>query len=399
MPPIDPLPETDAPVFHSCVSNPMGCTVFPYQADANQEEQDEHRIDIMRTINPQQAYVQLDSKPSIPLDHHAPDWGCVYFGFVVHRVPGDLDALDSLPTFQCPSPNQVQHVAIKKLKRSVVDQYLKAGGHENPYKEVSRMQHYGDNVHVLGCIEALHDDTFLYIITPYCEYGSLRDVIPWQQSHMVAEDQVCAYFVQLLQVLEYLKRHGICHRDLSPDNIMIYQGRLVVTDLAMSFRISPPQEASAPHSGQAPAPVLVRPLGGYGKTAYVPPEVRRNLPFDPYTCDLWSSMVTVFNLLTGEILFEDSTQQNLKFVYFVLAHGCSRTPMNERTAELQIRHVRQLVPEAQASFQRMVHKVLQLSPEVLELLEGVLQVQPENRWNLARVQGCQWIQNYLQNQL
>jgi serine/threonine protein kinase len=376
----------------------MGCTVLHFQADAeermddaDQEVPEEYYVNVMRTMNPQQAYVQLDSKPSIPLDHHATDWGCVYFGFVVYRVPGDLDTPDSLPTFQCPSPNQVQHVAIKKLKRAVVDQYLKARGHENPYTEVSRMQQYGDNVHVLGCIEALHDDTFLYIISPYCEYGSLRDVISWEQSHMVPEDQVCAYFVQLLQVLEYLKRHGICHRDLSPDNIMIYQGRLVVADLAMSLRIPPPQD------GQAPT--LVRPLGGYGKTAFVSPEVRHNHPFDPYTCDLWSSMVTLFNLLTGEILYEDSTQQNLKFVYFILAHGCSRTPMNERTAELQGRHVRQLAPEAQASFQRMVCKVLQLSPEVLELLEGGLQVQPQHRWNLAQVQESQWVQNFLQRQL
>jgi serine/threonine protein kinase len=401
---IDPLPETYDPVFYNCVSHPIGCTVLLYEADAkermdvaydaDQKEEEGYRVNVMRTMNPQQAYVQLDSKPSIPLDHHAPDWGCVYFGFVVHRVPGDLDTLHGVFTFQCPYPNQVQHVAIKRLKRSVVDQYLKAGGHENPYKEVSRMQQYGDNVHVLGCIEALHDDTFLYIITPYCEYGSLLDVIPWEQSHMILEDQVCAHFVQLLQVLEYLQRHGICHRDLSLDNIMIYQGRLVVADLAMSFRIPLPQEASAPHGGQAPAPVLVRPLGGCGQTAYEPPEVRQNRPFDPYACDLWSSMVALFKSLTGEILYGDCTLQNLKFLFFVLAHGCSRTPMNELTEELQGRHVRQLAPEAQVSFQRMVHKMLQFSPEVLELLEGVLQVEPQNRWNLARVQDCQWIKNY-----
>jgi hypothetical protein len=204
----------------------------------------------------------------------------------VHRVQSNHDTPRGVLTFQCPPPNQVQLVAIKKLRRSVVDQ--QTGGHGNPYTDVAMRQQYGDNVHVLGCIEALQDDTFLYIISPYCEYGSLRDVIPLRQYDAVHEELVYAFFVQLLQVLEYLKRHGICHGDLSLDSIMVYQGQLVVADLAMSFR--PPQD------GQAPA--LVR----------------------------------------------------------------------------------------------------RLSPELLELLEGVLQEQPENRWNLARVHVCQWVRNYRQRQ-
>jgi serine/threonine protein kinase len=144
--------------------------------------------------------------------------------------------------------------------------------------------------------------------------------------------------------------------------------------------------------------VLVRPLPINGNWANVPPEVRQNLPFDPYACDLWSSMVILFYLLTGEVLYEDSVPQNLKFLYFVCAHGCSRTPMNHATAELQGRHVRQRAPEAEASFQCLVDKVLNFRPEVLELLEGVLQVDPQNRWNLAQVQGCQWVRNYCQRQ-
>jgi hypothetical protein len=92
---------------------------------------------------------------------------------------------------------------------------------------------------------------------------------------------------------------------------MINQDRLVVVDLGMSFRILPPQD------GQAP--VLARPRGGYGILVFLPPKVRHTRPFDPYACDLWSSMVTLFYLVTGEILYEDSVHDNLKFGCFVMA--------------------------------------------------------------------------------
>jgi serine/threonine protein kinase len=388
---IDPQTETNVAAFCEGLSNPKRCTVRPYDA-AEQGEQGEKRIFVMRALNPQKAYIETE-RPSECLDRHAPGWGNVHTCMVVTRVEDDLDARDSLPTFQYPAKNQVQYVSIKKLGRSVVAEYLANGGQENPNNEVSRMQQYGhDNLHVVGCIEALYDATHLYIVSPRCE--SLQAMIPWGENLVFPEFRVCAYFVHLLQVLQYLQREGICHRNLSSDKMMIYQGRLVVSDLGMSFRIPPPQEASAPQGGPAPATVLVRPFGCHGEREYLAPEVRHNFPFNPHACDLWSSIVILFTWLTSEILYEDSHPENLKFLYFVQAGGCSRTPINELTAELQDTHVSLLTSPERASFQRMVAKVKQLSPEVLELFEGVLQVNPQNRWNLDQVIGCEWIRRH-----
>jgi serine/threonine protein kinase len=391
---MNPIDETDVAVFNDCLSHPLGCTILPFEAVP--EEPVEHQIFVMRTMNPQQAYVKTE-RPSICLDHHAPGWGYVHFCFVIHRVEGG-DPLN-LPTFQCPAPNQVQHVAVKQLARSVVDEYLNAGGHENPYTEVSRAQQYGqDNLYVLGCIEALQDHEYLYIISPMCV--SLEEEIPWRQRHSFSEERAIAYFDQLLQILQFLQREGICHRDLTPGNTMIYQGRLVVSDMAMSFRIPPPRPPQDEGIGQQAPVMLVRPQGKYGKNAYLPPEVRHNLdPFDPYACDLWSCMVTLFNLVTGELLYKDSFARYHTYYHFVMAHGCSRRGVNRallRIYFLEVAEARR--PRLEDSpVLRTAHKVMLLSDELLELFGRVIQEDPQNRWNLAQVQ--EWMQNYRERQL
>jgi serine/threonine protein kinase len=163
---------------------------------------------------------------------------------------------------------------------------------------------------------------------------------------------------------------------------MIYQGRLVASDLAMSFLIPPPQE-----DGQAP--VLVRPRGVYGKLGYLPPEVRRNRrPFDPFACDLWSSMVTLFNMATGERMYDDSIPEDLKYILFVLANGCSRRRVNNEFLAFFVNCVpTAAIPALERnSFLRTVFKISLLSDRVLKLFEGVIQEDPQQRWNLAGVQ-------------
>lgn len=371
MPAADPLPETQDPVLHEGITRPQVWVLLP-PGESTTEPQ-KQIMDVIKAENPTQAYMRIPTMAKKSLDHHAPRWGCVYFGVILHQVsPG---------VFQAPTAEQAKLVAIKRLKKSVVDACLAQGKRENPYKEIQRMQTLGDNIHVLGCIEALVDYTndFLYIIMPYCEKQSLAEWIPWDQG--VSENQAKQVFSQLLENVVYLHDRGICHRDLSPDNCMIYNGRVVLTDLAMSFRI-PPGSGSGSSS-------LTTPLGGFGKPAFLPPEVVMNLAFDAKSCDLWSSIVVLFNLLTGEILYRVPVPQDLSFRYFILAGGVSSTPQNERTVEILL-DLAEEDPSRQELW-RKAQKCLGLSPEALELLEGVLQVPPPDRWTERQVETCRWM--------
>ena len=239
MQPQDPLPETDQPKIDPCLTDQQAWLV-PH----NSPDPVEGVIDIVSRDNPKQAYRILPSREKKTLDHHAPGWGFVVFGMILPRVAEGV--------YQMPNPETVEYVAIKRLNRGIVDHALAQGKRENPYKEIYRMQKYGDNIHVLGCIEALQDENFLYIVMPYCEQESLVELIPWKQGFR--EEHARNVFLQVLENIFYLRQHGICHRDLSPDNCMIYKGRVVFTDLAMSFRIPPTSS-------------FITPLGGFGKPA------------------------------------------------------------------------------------------------------------------------------------
>jgi eukaryotic-like serine/threonine-protein kinase len=136
---------------------------------------------------------------------------------------------------------RAQRVAIKRLNLRVVLTELQNGSREDPFKEIYRMQTIGDNQHVIGIVEALQDEHYLYIITPWCEGGSLMNHIRLAPGQLSVDQQARILFEQILEDLYYLNRiNGICHRDIKPGNFLISgNGRVLLSDLAMSFQMPP----------------------------------------------------------------------------------------------------------------------------------------------------------------
>lgn len=380
--PQDALPETHSPVLDPCTSSPKVWVVPPDFSSST--EPSKWTVEVLNTSSstvttekPQQAYMRIHSKDPIQLDHHRVGWGQIYFGVILPRIPGML--LQGEPVYQAPPADAYQAVAIKRLRKSIVDQALAEGHSENPYLEISRMQRYGDNVHVLGCVEALVDEAndFLYIITPRCECN-LVDWIPWGQG--MQEDASRTIFAQLLEDVQYLQDQGLCHRDLSPDNCMIYQGRVVLNDLAKSFLV--PYAASDENSGQ-----LMTPAKPHGKPPYLPPELVFGYPYNAYACDVWAATIILFNLLTGEILCKLPLPSDIHFRYFVMAGGVSRTPQNERTVEILM----SLDEPERNTLWAVAQKCLNMSEPALELFENSLRLAAFARWSLRQLKQSPWV--------
>jgi serine/threonine protein kinase len=373
-PPQAPVQEAFRPEIHTGVCSPAGIKVLrPRSSDPKDVLPP---VYLVRETGATQAYALLEKTP-ISLNHHGPGWGNVLFAVIYTRV-GDTN------TFQ--APDRPEYVAIKQLNKEVVAKYLETGGEENPYKEIARMQELGDNRHVLKCTEALQDDKYLYIVTPKaCEEKTLKDAIQWYAGGLES-NRAHSLFIQILEILDYLMQHGICHHDLSPDNfIFLSKDNLVAFDLALSLRM-PPNE-------QGRHRTLMTPQGNFGTRAWQPPEVycaRANdgspRAFDGAGCDLWSAAVLLYNLLTGQVLYEAPHYTNISFRYFVLAGGLSSRPINERTVEILMdtfgTEAGQRDRQHKLLSQAMAH--IDLSPEAIELLEKLLDVDPSARWNLAQ---------------
>lgn len=357
-PPSQPADETQTPRILDCLTE-QEVLVLPHVEHGEAPPPPRKQMVSILSAEHPCAYLIIPSKSSKSLNHHAAEWGDVFFGIILPLVDDGI--------YQEPSPDSVTFVAIKRLNKQVVHTSLQQGMKENPYVELLRMQTIGDNYHVLGCVEALQDETYLYIIMPYCEEESLVELIPWNSGGGVEEGQAHIYFEQILENLRYLKSHGICHRDLSPDNCMLYNGRVLFTDFAMSFGVGD-------DTVQVPST--------FGKPAYLPPEVFLQYPFSAYGCDLWSSAVILFNLLTGEILYEIPHFNNILFRYFILARGISSTALNERMMEILM----DLEDGEQTALWRKAQVVMALRPDYLELLDGMLRVSPQQRLTLEQVQ-------------
>ena len=365
--PQNPPTEEYSPEIFAALKHPAHFTVAPPKEA--QPDDEVPPIFLLRKRQATHAYARIP-RPPIDLNHHGNNWGCVLFGVMFPRV--------SSTTFQAPSSKTARYVAIKQLRRSVVDEYLRTGGEENPYKEIARMQELGDDVHVLSCIEALQDDQYLYIITPMaCGSGTLKDAIPWLRRQPMDPDRARELFIQILNILLYLEQHGICHRDLSPDNFLFLSpNRLVAFDLALSLRV-PKDE-----NGQR---TLIRPQGNFGTRAYMPPEIYMDAVFDSVGSDLWAVAVILYNLTTNLPLYLLPHPADLSFRYFVLARALSSDPPNERAVEILQTTFQPGNEQKQHDLLLRAEAHLKLDPNVREILEHVFHVDPARRWTLAQV--------------
>jgi len=292
-------------------------------------------------------------------------------GYVLPRILEDEQV-----TFRRPTEETVERVVIKTLDRSVVDQELQTGSQENPYTEIYRLQTLGDDHHVPKCLDALCSEDYLYIITPYCPQGTLMDLSP------ATEAQARLVLRQLLEDLEYLhEQHGICHKDIDPGNCLVSDHqRILLNDLAMSFPMPPGNWVTS--------------LGSFGKPPYWAPELTTNQPFNPRQTDLWATIVTLFVFLTGKRLYTIPRPDDICFRYAILAKGLSSELTNPLVEKILVEE--EMSPLEFLELSQLVQAISKLSPDLLELFQKSLTLQPQERWTRQDILQSRWMQQSME---
>ncbi|KAJ7607403.1 hypothetical protein FB45DRAFT_1135466 [Roridomyces roridus] len=142
----------------------------------------------------------------------------------------------------------------------------------------------GRAARVLG-LDALYVDLMddaLWIRMELME-RSLADVVGLVDAGLrIQEPRVLARFASdMLQALDYLQKHGIAHRDLRSDNLLLNsQGVLKLTDFSNAVLVTPEE------------PLATEPAGVLFWQA---PEVRSG-SYDPLKIDVWSVGATIWEL-------------------------------------------------------------------------------------------------------
>lgn len=259
-----------------------------------------------------------------------------------------------------------EYVAIKVNYCSRIEA-LRDKHAEDPMKEIAAMEWIGnDHPHVLGCREVLFDGRNVNVVLPYCRDGDLFELLQDNRKFPkpgLPEERGRFYMRQILLGVQHLQRKGICHRDLSPENVMIHDDGCVVIDMGMCLRMPYLDEHGAVVDVTSGCRrLLMLPQGTCGKLPYMAPEVYANrVAFDGEAVDVWSCGTILFCILTGNRSYNRAHRSDP--IFYWMTSGIER-----------------LLSDWDVS----------LSPEGVSLLKGMLQVDPRARLTLSEVLNHPW---------
>ncbi len=156
------------------------------------------------------------------------------------------------------------------------------------------------------------DDGMPYYTMPFVEGESLRARLSRDGALSIGE--ITGILRDVARALAYAHQHGVVHRDIKPDNVLLSGGTAVVTDFGIAKALS------ASRVTEAEGTALTQMGTAIGTPAYMAPEQVAGDPDVDHRADIYALGCMAYELLTGQTPFADRTPQR------VLAAHLSETP-------------------------------------------------------------------------
>jgi protein-serine/threonine kinase len=183
----------------------------------------------------------------------------------------------------------------------------KSLSHPNIVKTVALCTHHGKWNHVME----------------YCPQGELFSLV--DKRYLKPEDKYCI-FKQLLRAVSYLHSHGIAHRDIKLENLLMTDdGHIKLTDFGVSevFRGEHPGLAATPYysdqsTNDEENAIRKSSPGICGSKPYISPEVlSRSTPYDPTKLDVWSCGILFLTLMHNGNPWQSASKSEINFATFI----------------------------------------------------------------------------------
>jgi tRNA A-37 threonylcarbamoyl transferase component Bud32 len=225
----------------------------------------------------------------------------------------------------------------RKLKRQVAIKVLDPSvsariGTERFLREVritATLQH----PHILPLLDSGTVGDIVYSVMPFVEGESLRDRLDRESPLPVPE--ALLYAREIAEALEYAQQHGIVHRDVKPENILLSGGAAVISDFGIARASHLPGDSALTSVGI--------PLG---TPAYMSPEQASGQAEVDGRSDVYSLGCTLYEMLTGQPPFIGTLDE-------VIRSQREETPAPVSAAR----------PELEAPVVDLVHRALAKQPQ------------------------------------
>ncbi|KAF2416908.1 kinase-like protein [Tothia fuscella] len=160
-------------------------------------------------------------------------------------------------------------------------------------------------------------------VMEYCPLGEIYKFVDLKlfQTHYKMVDRLC-FFKQILRAVDYLHCHGIAHRDIKLENILMSdEGHLKLTDFGVSDVFCgehPGARGAGGQCGKNMGDIRLCAPGMTGSAPYISPEVfSRSAPYDPRKADAWSCAMVYLTFCLGGTIWEEASETRVNFEVFM----------------------------------------------------------------------------------
>lgn len=175
-------------------------------------------------------------------------------------------------------------VAVKVLREEFLSNEDFVRRFKNESKAIGELSH----PNIVKVYDVITDESIQCIVMEYVdgitlkEYIEYKKILPWKEA--------VHFTIQILRALQHAHDHGIIHRDIKPQNIMLLADRTIkVMDFGIA-RFSRTESQTMTDKA-------------IGSVHYISPEQARGDAIDD-KADIYSVGVMLFEMLTGKLPFE-----------------------------------------------------------------------------------------------